>query len=302
MNVISLEQWRALVAIVDAGTYALAADVLGKSQSSVSYAMNQIEERTGVALFRMAGRKAVLTPEGKALYQRARHLLAEAGRIEKAAAEMAVGHEAELRLAIDIMFPPALLLDAIGRFAAERPTTRLEIYETVVAGSSQLLAQGQVDLAIAPDVPDGFLGEPIMRVQFLPVAAPSHPLHALDHVSLNDLRDHHHLIIRDSGVRRVEHGAWQVSQNRIIFSQTSTSLEAARRGVGFSWYAETLIGEDLAAGTLKELPLAERARRSAELFLVFRDAVGASPGVRRLGDILRTMAAETGPRGASGQG
>lgn len=298
MTLISLEQWRALVGVVDAGTYALAADLLGKSQSSVSYAVNQIEERTGVELFRIQGRKAVLTVEGKALYLRAKYLLAEAGRIEKAAAEMAVGHEAELRLAADIMFPPAILLESIKRFAAERPTTRLEIYETVVAGSMELLADGQVDVAIAPELPNGFLGEPIMRVQFLPVAAPSHPLHRLEKVTLNDLRDHHHLIIRDSGARRVDQGAWQVSQNRIIFSQTSTSIEAARRGVGFSWYAETLIGADLEAGTLKELPLAEPARRSAELFLVFRDAVGASPGVRRLVEILRCMVSDPHGRGA----
>lgn len=298
MTLISLEQWRALVGVVDAGTYALAADLLGKSQSSVSYAVNQIEERTGVELFRIQGRKAVLTVEGKALYLRAKYLLAEAGRIEKAAAEMAVGHEAELRLAVDIMFPPAILLESIKRFAAERPTTRLEIYETVVAGSMELLADGQVDVAIAPELPNGFLGEPIMRVQFLPVAAPSHPLHRLEKVTLNDLRDHHHLIIRDSGARRVDQGAWQVSQNRIIFSQTSTSIEAARRGVGFSWYAETLIGADLEAGTLKELPLAEPARRSAELFLVFRDAVGASPGVRRLVEILRCMVSDPHGRGA----
>lgn len=298
MTLISLEQWRALVGVVDAGTYALAADLLGKSQSSVSYAVNQIEERTGVELFRIQGRKAVLTVEGKALYLRAKYLLAEAGRIEKAAAEMAVGHEAELRLAVDIMFPPAILLESIKRFAAERPTTRLEIYETVVAGSMELLADGQVDVAIAPELPNGFLGEPIMRVQFLPVAAPSHPLHRLEKVTLNDLRDHHHLIIRDSGARKVDQGAWQVSQNRIIFSQTSTSIEAARRGVGFSWYAETLIGADLEAGTLKELPLAEPARRSAELFLVFRDAVGASPGVRRLVEILRCMVSDPHGRGA----
>ncbi|HEX2147496.1 MAG TPA: substrate-binding domain-containing protein, partial [Pseudorhizobium sp.] len=118
---------------------------------------------------------------------------------------------------------------------------------------------GQVDLAIAPEVPDGFLGEPIMRVPFLPVAAPEHPLQKLDQVTLHDLRDHHHLIIRDSGERRADQGGWHLSQNRIVFSQTSTSIEAARRGLGFSWFAETLVEEDLRASTLKELPIAERA-------------------------------------------
>ncbi|MCF6370954.1 LysR family transcriptional regulator [Rhizobium halophilum] len=288
MLLISLEQWRALVGVVDAGSYALAAEALGKSQSSVSYAVAQIEERTGVQVFRIQGRKAVLTAEGKALYLRARYLLSEATRLEKAAAQMALGHEAELRLAADIMFPPAMLIEAIQRHAADRQTVRVEVFETVVSGFRGLLEDGKVDVAIAPEVPDGFLGEPIMRVSFLPVAAPTHPLHKLDQVTLHDLRDHHHLIIRDSGERRADQGAWHVSQNRIVFSQTSTSIEAARRGLGFSWFAETLIKEDLKTGALKELPMAERARRSVELFLVFRDAVGASPGVRALAEALRS--------------
>lgn len=290
MNFISLEQWRALVGVVDEGSYALAAEALNKSQSSVSYAVGQIEERTGVPLFQIRGRKAVLTIEGKALYLRARYLLSEAARIEKAAAEMAAGHAAELCLAVDILFPTDILLEAIKRFSSERPSARLEVYETVVTGAMELLQNERVDLAIAPEVPDGFLGEPIMPVRFLPVAAPSHPLHRLERVSLNDLRDHHHLIIRDNSERRDEQGAWQVSQNRIIFSQTSTSIEAARRGLGFSWYAETLIESDLASGALKVLPIAERAHRSGELFLVFRDAVGASPDVLRLAAILRSDA------------
>lgn len=294
MNLISLEQWRALAGVVDAGSYARAAEALGKSQSSVSYAVGQIEERTGVDLFRVQGRKAVLTAEGKALYLRAKYLLAEAARIEETAAEMAAGHEAELGLAVDILFPPAVLLDSIKAFAAERPSTRLEIHETVVAGAAELLEDGRVGLAIAPDVPDGFLGEPIMPVRVLPVAAPSHPLHRLERVSLSDLRDHHHLIIRDGSDRRDERGAWNVSQNRIVFSQTATSIEAARRGLGFSWYAQTLIEADLASGALKELPIPEGARRSGELFLVFRDPVGASPGVRRLAQILLSRASDGG--------
>jgi DNA-binding transcriptional LysR family regulator len=40
---ISLEQWRALQAVVDAGGYAQAAAVLHKSQSAITYAVQKIE-------------------------------------------------------------------------------------------------------------------------------------------------------------------------------------------------------------------------------------------------------------------
>ena len=40
---ITLEQWRALVTVVDAGGYAQAAEILNKSQSAVTYAVQKIE-------------------------------------------------------------------------------------------------------------------------------------------------------------------------------------------------------------------------------------------------------------------
>lgn len=295
MNYLTLDQWRAFAAVVDHGGYARAAEALAKSQSSVSYAVSQIEQRTGVRLFRTVGRRAVLTPQGQALFLRAKSLLADAARVEGVAASMARGHEAELRLAAEILFPPASLLDCLNRFTSERPSTRLEVYETVVGGALELLTERRVDLAISPDVPDGFLGEPLITVRFLPVAAPSHPLHALERVTLSDLRDHRHLIIRDSGSRRDKAGAWNVAQNRVTFSQTSTSIEAARRGLGFGWYAEPLIANDLASGTLKILPLNGGGERSGQLYLVLQDAEGATPGVKHMAQIIRDVASSYKP-------
>jgi len=67
---ISLEQWRALVAVVDDGGYAAAAEAIHKSQSAVTYAVQQVEKLLGVKAFRLEGRKAVLTPVGRMLYSR----------------------------------------------------------------------------------------------------------------------------------------------------------------------------------------------------------------------------------------
>ena len=68
---IALDQWRALVAVVDAGGYAQAAEALHKSQSAVTYAVQKIEALLGVKAFEIEGRKAVLTPTGRMLHRRA---------------------------------------------------------------------------------------------------------------------------------------------------------------------------------------------------------------------------------------
>ena len=75
---ISLEQWRSLMAVVDAGGYAQAAAALHKSQSAVTYAVQKIESQLGVKVFAIEGRKAALTPTGQMLYRRAVALVGEA--------------------------------------------------------------------------------------------------------------------------------------------------------------------------------------------------------------------------------
>ncbi|MEN8822619.1 MAG: LysR family transcriptional regulator [Abyssibacter sp.] len=64
---ISLEQWRALVAVVEAGGYAQAAERLHKSQSSVSYAVQKLERTLDIEVFRGEGGKAQLTAVGAAV-------------------------------------------------------------------------------------------------------------------------------------------------------------------------------------------------------------------------------------------
>ncbi len=78
---ISLEQWRALLAVVDTGGYAQAAAALHKSQSAVTYAVQKMESLLGVKIFEVIGRKARLTATGEVLYRRARSLLDEAGAL-----------------------------------------------------------------------------------------------------------------------------------------------------------------------------------------------------------------------------
>jgi DNA-binding transcriptional LysR family regulator len=86
---ITLEQWRALQAVVDAGGYAQAAAALHKSQSTVTYAVQQIQKLLDVKVFEIHGRKAVLTDAGQVLYRRARTLLEEAAHLEHGAAVLA---------------------------------------------------------------------------------------------------------------------------------------------------------------------------------------------------------------------
>ena len=206
---IALDQWNALVAVVESGGYAGAANRLHRTQSTITYTIKKLEEQLGLKVFELQGRKAALTPTGQLLYPRGKALLAEAVRLERSAAELAPGQEPQIRLAVDVIYPTWLLLDCLKAFADEQPDTRIELYETVLGGTDEALIAGAVDLAIGNAVPGGFLGDALMQMRFVCAAAPEHPLHALGRaVTLDDLRAYRHLVVRDSGVQRTRSVGW----------------------------------------------------------------------------------------------
>ena len=284
---ITLDQWRALLAVVDAGGYAQAAESLHKSQSAVTYAVQKLESLMAVKVFEVVGRKARLTQTGEVLYRRAKALLDEAGSLEGAAATLAAGWEPELRLAVEIVFPTWLLLQCFARFAGEQPNTRIELYESVLSGTEEALLQRSVDLAICTRVPQGFTGDSLVRLRIVAAAHPDHPLHRLGReLTLQDLRKHRHLVIRDTGSQR--RGGSSVGAEQIwTVSHKATSIRAACMGLGFAWFAEDAIRTELQQGLLKLLPLREGAQRFAELYLVFADRDYAGAGALRLAQIIR---------------
>ncbi len=294
---ITLEQWRAFVAVVDAGGYAHAAQAIHKTQSSVSYAVQKIEQQLEVPLFEKQGRRAVLTAAGELLYRRAATLLERADALERGATELHPGWEPELRLAVEIVFPTWLLLHSLERFGIERPRTRVQLFETVLGGTDEALHERAVDLAIGTYVPQGFSGDPLLRVRFVAAAHPNHPLLALGRpLTLDDLREHRHLLVRDTAVQRTrESGGWRGAEQRWTVSHKATQIAAACMGLGFAWFPEDAIRRELDSGLLAPLPMREGAERFGELYLIFADADFPSASARRMAGILREDVAELCP-------
>lgn len=289
---ITLEQWRTLITVVDTGGYAQAAEVLHKSQSSVTYAVQKIESLLDVKAFEIQGRKAILTPTGQFLYRRAKALLDESTALERAAKRLSAGWEAEIRIAAEIIFPTWLLLDCFDRFGKESPHTRIELMESVLGGTTEALLHGQVELAIAGMIPPGFLGIPLLRMRFVPVASPSHPLHQLGRdLTIEDLHKHRHLVVRESGSKRTTRVLSVDTTQRWTVSHSATSIDAVRMGYGFAWFPEEKIRNELRDGSLKPLKMRDGGERFTELYLVLADPDSAGPGTRRLAEIIREAVA-----------
>ena len=298
---ITLEQWEALVAVVDAGSYAKAAATLHKSQSTLTYAVQKIESLLDVKAFEIRGRRAVLTPTGELLQRRARILLDEARGLELASRRVSAGWEAELTVAADIIFPYWLLLQCFDRFGRESPHTRIELIESVLAGTAEALKDGRADLAISSSIPQGYVADALVRLRTIPAAHPEHPLQTLGRpLTQRDLRAHRQLIVRESDALRATKATLEATQ-RWTVSHMSTSIVAAMQGFGYGWYPEDKIRPELAAGTLKELPMREGGERFVQLYLIYADRENAGPGTLRLATIIREHTSDACVRASAGK-
>lgn len=285
---VTLEQWRALLAVIEAGGYARAAEMLNKSQSSISYAITQLETILGVAAFEIQGRKAVATPAGELLYRRARLLVEQAERLERSAECLAVRVEPVIRIAADLIIPPVRILSCLAILSEEFPDTRVEILETVLSGTEDALIQRQVDLAIGSRVPVGFIGEKLVTVLMRGISSPDHPLQHLGRpINFEDMRQYRQIIVRDSGLHRRRTEGWQEAEQRWTVSHIRTSIDAIRMGLGYASIPDAYVQDDVTAGRLSYLPVEAGAERLVTAYLTFADRDFAGPATRRFAEILR---------------
>jgi DNA-binding transcriptional LysR family regulator len=141
-----LDVLRTFTTGIDLGSYAKAADRLGRSTSAVSAQLKKLEEQAGAPIFRKAGRGLALTEAGQTLLGYARRLLDL--NDETASAVRGVELEGEVKLGLQEDFGEAVLSDVLGRFMRAHPKVRVEV---CVARSSELrerVTLGRIDLAL----------------------------------------------------------------------------------------------------------------------------------------------------------
>lgn len=283
----TLEQWATLHAVVDRGGFEPAAEALSRSQSSVSYTLKRLQEQLPVAVLEQQGRRAVLTAAGEVILRRARAVLEEIHNLERLAATLAQGWESEVRVAVDIAFPPEPLLCSLATFSEQAPHTRVQLIESVLSGTCEALLHGDADLAVSGLVPPGFLGDPLTEVEFVAVAHRDHPLHALGRpLDDTDLKGHRQVVVRDTGVYRQIDTGWLGAEQRWTVSHLRTAIVTIQRGLAFAWVPRGYIVEELERGELVPLPLREGGSRHGTFYLVFADRDGAGPATRALASML----------------
>ena len=277
----SLEQWAVLAAVVDEGGYAQAALALHRSQSAVSYAVARLQEELDVPLLVIEGRKAVLTPHGQTLLQRARGLLRDMNTLELLARSLKQGWEAELRLVVDAAFSRGHLMKIVAELQQLCPNTQIQLSDAVLSGAEEAITDGGADVVVTAHVPSGVVGELLMDVTFIAVARPDHALFSVGHdLSFEDLTRNVQVVVRDSGLKHPRDEGWLGAERRCTVTSMEASLATVKAGLAYAWLPEHIVAESLRDGTLKVLPLANGTERRVPLYLVLVHSEVAGPAAR----------------------
>ena len=140
---------RSFVTGMDLGSFAKAADRVGRSTSAVSAQIRKLEEQVGAPLFRKAGRGLGLTDAGEVMLRYARRLV----ELNDEAIVAARGTDLEgwVRLGLQEDFGESLLPGVLGRFARAHPKVRIEARVARNADLTSRLDAGELDLALVWD-------------------------------------------------------------------------------------------------------------------------------------------------------
>ena len=162
-----------LMAVVEAGSMARAAEALGLTPSGVGRAVARLETRVGVRLLERTTRSMTLTDEGRRFYEEVGPHL---DGIEQAATRVsgsAVAVRGRLRVNVDPFFSRVVLAGQIAGFLAQHPEVRIELIMRDHVGD--LVADG-FDLALRfGEPPTGsFISRKLIETRILTVASPGY--------------------------------------------------------------------------------------------------------------------------------
>lgn len=162
---LDLDVLRTFAAGMELGSFAKAAEKLGRSTSAVSSQLRKLEQQAGTDIFTKSGRGLALTEAGETMLAYAHRLL---DLNDEAVAAVRGGElEGWVRLGLQEDFGETILPQVLGQFARSHPKVRIEAR---VARNVELIdrvTSGRLDLALAWS--DGFVTPYAERIADVPM-------------------------------------------------------------------------------------------------------------------------------------
>ncbi|HEK0788251.1 LysR family transcriptional regulator [Proteus sp. GOKU] len=243
----TLDQWITLQAVVDYGGFAQAADALHRTQSSISYTINKLEQTLGVEILSLEKRRAVLTHEGKVLLELSREITEKAISLEKEAKNLILNNKLKINILIDPLYISGLFWNKISQFIKDNKHYDINIHKTALS-KSDILAQKDQDLVITHYNIKSLQPIDLGSIKTVLVTHPESILQHLQHDELSKELQQHTYISLLANSSDADHN------NQIIHvGSVETAINFVKQGLGYSRLPLTVVQEELNKNTIKQL-------------------------------------------------
>jgi len=249
-----------LMAVIEAGSMARAAEALGLTSSGVGRAVSRLEARIGVRLLERTTRTMTLTDEGRRFYEEVGPHLDGIEQAAMTAAGAAGTVRGRLRVNVDPFFTRVVLAGQVAAFLDRHPNVRLELIMRDHVGD--LVADG-FDLALRfGEPPTGSLiARKLIETRILTVASPSYikrhgrPKHPSEvaHLPCIDFYDPANACAFEWEFRNGAEVLPVKPSSRLMVSDVGAMLGACEAGAGIAQIMELGSKEIVDSGRLVEL-------------------------------------------------
>jgi DNA-binding transcriptional LysR family regulator len=287
------DQMRVFAGVIDAGSFAGAAEALQMSRPAVSRHVAELEARLGVRLIQRTTRRLSLTPEGELFHARVRDLLAGMDAAESEVSARTAEASGVLRVNVPVTFGILHLAPLWGRFRARHPRVTLDV--TLSDRVVDLVEEGfdaAVRIARLPD--STLVSRRLASTRMVLCAAPAYLRRRGRPRAPQDLRGHDLVAYsywssRDEWTFRREGadgGEVTVRTEPVMRTNNGdTCRAAALAGQGIILQPTFLVGPDLASGKLVEL-MPHWQAGELDIYAVYPSRKHVLPKTRQLVEFL----------------
>ena len=271
----TLDQLRALDAIIATGTFRGAAEKLNKAQSAVSHQIRKLEDEIQFDLFTRDTYRPQLTSEGIVFYRETVRVLEAVRALESTARGLLSEQEPIVRIAVTATMSFDPILSVLGDIGAKYPSTHIRVDAEMMGGPLARLMNDEADLIFAGlhDVPvDQVETLSVGSVTISPVAHRSYPPAQSPGIKLREqLQGYVQVIVSGTGG-----GGYEQSRNllsggrRWNVSDFVTKKSVILSGFGWGGMPEHMIEKELASGELVPLNVDGFPPRHTEIFAIRR--------------------------------
>ena len=288
------------------GSVTKAAHRLHLTQSALSHQLKDAEAEFGTLFFTRLNKRMILTTAGERLLRSANLVLDEMSRVEEEIRQLTLNREGVLRISTECYtcyhwLPPLLKI-----FNTAHPRVDVRIVVEATHDPHRALLNGEIDLAlVSSPVRNGKLNyKPLFQDELAVITSNDHPLASRPFVRAEDFTSEHLIIYSapegNQAVQQVLAPAGVTPRKVSNVQLTEAIVEMVKAGVGIGILAKWAVSPQIAAGTLRALPLTGKGlhRRWCAATLKSNSAVPyLNDFVRLLADNpVLTMSGETKSR------